>query len=570
MKKILFLIILDLLPLVAKAYNAKIDGIYYNFNDDKATVTYRDMYYNSYSGTVVIPEFVIYNGTTYNVTSIGSYAFRDCSSLTSITISNSVTSISGCAFSGCSSLVSITIPNSVSSIGSEAFSGCSGLTSITIPNSVTSINVYTFSGCSSLTSITIGNSVTSISQGAFSGCSGLTSITIPRNVTGIGSQAFYGCSGLTSITIPESVTYIGESAFYDCFFMADAFVNNSALTSSNNWGATLCEEETSDGIMINNNSVIKCRPWAISVTIPNIVTSIGDYAFSRCSNLTSITIPNSVTSISSNAFSNCYSLKKTIWLPNTPPSGYNKVSGAINYVANEQYTSLSNKVVYPFLSSMFEVDGIKYVPVNPSERTCDAIDCLYDESVAKTNIGPTVSYKGITMNVQKIQPYLCYNNKFIESLECENSGDIAYYAFQGCTGITSVECNNNGAIGNSAFSGCTGITSVECNNGGNIGSDAFSGCTSISKAICNNNGAIADCAFSGCKNITDLTLGEEVSSIGSYAFQNCSSLQNVIIPNSVASLGQYSFSGCSLLNNVVLGNQIKTINFNTFENCISS
>jgi hypothetical protein len=288
-----------------------------------------------------------------------------------------------------------------------------------------------------------------------------------------------------------------------------------------------------------------------------------------CIGLTSITIGGGVTSIGSNAFANCTGLKKIIWLPNTPPSGYGDISGTINYVANNQYSSFSNKVVYPFLSSMFEVDGIKYVPVNPSERTCDVIDCIYDEIAVDLNIASTVSYKGITMNVQKIQPYLCYNNKFIESLKCENNGNIAEYAFYGCIGITSVECNNNGYIGIEAFSGCTDITSVVCNNGGGIQQNAFSGCTSITKVVCNNKGLIGGTAFYNCKNLTDLSLGEEVTSIGNSTFQNCSSLQTVIIPNSVTSIGEYSFAGCKLLDNIVLGNQVKTIGQYAFRGCES-
>ena len=114
-------------------------------------------------------------------------------------IPNSVTSIGDFAFRGCTGLTSITIPNSVTSIGYGAFYGCTGLTSITIPESVTSIGDFAFRGCTGLTSITIPNSVTSIGSGAFYGCTGLTSITIPDSVTSIVNHAFFGCSGLTSI-----------------------------------------------------------------------------------------------------------------------------------------------------------------------------------------------------------------------------------------------------------------------------------------------------------------------------------------------------------------------------------
>jgi hypothetical protein len=100
----------------AFSYDAKINGIYYNFNGDEAEVTYRSTSYNSYTGDVVIPESVVYNANTYSVTSIGDFAFNDCSGLTSVTIGNSVTSIGNYAFDDCSGLTSVTIPNSVTTV----------------------------------------------------------------------------------------------------------------------------------------------------------------------------------------------------------------------------------------------------------------------------------------------------------------------------------------------------------------------------------------------------------------------------------------------------------------------
>ena len=115
---------MTLLPLAAMAYDAEVDGIYYNLSDTEAEVTYNTTAYNSYSGNVIIPSSITYGGTTYSVTSIGDNAFSWCSGLTSITIPEGVTYIGENAFSFCSDLTSITIPNSVTSIGSGAFSLC--------------------------------------------------------------------------------------------------------------------------------------------------------------------------------------------------------------------------------------------------------------------------------------------------------------------------------------------------------------------------------------------------------------------------------------------------------------
>ena len=283
-------------------------------------------------GDLVIPD---------GVTSIGDYAFYDCSGLTSVTIPDSVTSIGRNAFDGCTNLIkrygvsyvdgwviyadsdikTASIRQGTRGIADYAFQGCSSLTSVTIPDSVTSIGNYAFEDCTGLRSIAVeegnfvyhsaGNclietasktliagcntsvipddgSVTSIGDWAFFGRDDLTSVTIPDSVTSIEEGAFYGCSGLTSVTIPDSVTSIGERAFYGC----------SGLTS-----VTIPDSVTS----IGERAFSGCRSLT-SVTIPDGVTSIGDYAFYGCSGLTSVTIGNSVTSIGYDAFRDCSSL----------------------------------------------------------------------------------------------------------------------------------------------------------------------------------------------------------------------------------------------------------------------
>ena len=273
------LILSVIFSISSSAYDVMVDGIYYNIvtKAKTAEVTEGD---NEYSGDVTIPETITVDNVVHNVTSIGDYAFEECSSLTSITIPNSVTSIGEEAFRECSGLTSFTIPNSMTSIGEAAFYRCTSLTSITIPNSVTSIGEWAFSGCGGLTSITIPNSVTSIGEWAFSYCSGLTSVTIPNSVTSIGEYTFYECSGLTSVTIPNSVTSIGNWAFSGC----------GGLTS---------------------------------ITIPNSVTSIRSGAFSRCNEIENVyCYAETVPSTKTDAFSNSYIEDATLHVPASAIEAY--------------------------------------------------------------------------------------------------------------------------------------------------------------------------------------------------------------------------------------------------------
>ena len=479
---------------------------------------------NYYSGNVVIPKSVVYEGKSYSVTSIGS----------------------------------------------QAFDRCTGLTSVTIPNSVTIIGEYAFTECSGLTSVKVNCSPTTIGNNPFGGCNKIEEVSFDcENVTTL----FRNFSSIKKITMSENIKTIGEFAFSSC----------NGLTS---------------------------------VTIPNSVTSIGSYAFTGCSGLTSVIIGSGVLSIGSDAFYNT-NLKKTIWLTNTPPSGYDNASGAVNYVSNEQFI-ISNKVVYKSLSSYFEVDGIRYVPVSLSERTCDAIDCVYDESSANTKIASTVTYKGIQMTVMNIKPYLAYNNKYINTLSLDIVGSLPDYAFTGCSNLKTVTYSDKiNSLGNYSFSDCSSLISLTSTenvsysnvlyiskNINTIGNYAFNGCKEIKNVIIadgentltlGSNGSnpifsscpldyvyigrdisyqtssnygyspfyrntslramkitdketeISDNEFYGCTNLQNVTIGDGVTTIGKWAFSGCSSLKFFNFGSKLVNIGQEAFSDCTAL-----------------------
>lgn len=284
----------------------------FTYTDNGTYITITD-YPTTETGDVVIPDTI----AGKSVTTIGSYAFRDCANLTSITIPASVTIIGSYAFYGCSSLASIMIPASVNSIGSYAFYGCGSLASITVDplnSAYSSVDGMLFNKSQTtliqcpggkVETVAIPSSVTTIGASAFSGCSSLTTVTIPSGVTSMGDLALSGCWSLTGVIIPFSVTTIGASPFLGCSGLTDITVDplNVAYSSV-------------DGILYNKGqtTLIECPGGKTgSVMIPSSVTTIGTNAFNGCGNLAGITIPTSVTSIGTFAFRDCGSLASAIF-----------------------------------------------------------------------------------------------------------------------------------------------------------------------------------------------------------------------------------------------------------------
>ena len=553
------------------------------------SITYRETTYSvtsiggyAFSGCSGLTSVTIPN----SVTSIGDYAFRGCSGLTSVTVDknngtydsrnncnaiietstnklivgcnntiipNSVTSIGEFAFSDCSGLTSVAIPNSVTSIGESAFARCSGLTSVTIPNSVTSIGSWTFYGCSGLTSVTfnaekctymgsdsypvfndcinlttlnIGNKVTTIPNSAFRDCSGLSSVTIPNSVTSIGDYAFSSCSGLTSVTIGNSVTSIGDYAFSSCSGLTSVTIGNS-VTSIGDYAFFGCTGLT-------------------SVTIGNSVTSIGDYAFFGCTGLHSLTIGTGVSSIGQYAIGYYYNygygnrkktVEKVIWLPNTPPTGYRDVNSIVSYVANDLYTGMSceYKYIYKYLSSLFEVGGIRYVPVSPSERTCDAIDCTYSSEHTDISLCKTVSYKGVSMTLKDIKPYTCYNNTHITKVIVNYDGNIGDYAFHDCP-LKTVYIGGN----------------ISYSTSSDKGYSPFYRNTSLEKVIITDKETeITANEFYGCTGLKYISMGDGIEKIGDWAFSGCSSLDFFHVGSNVKTIGKEAFSDCTAMTKLI-------------------
>ncbi len=505
-------------------------------------------------GDVTIPSEI--DGK--KVTSIGSEAFSECSSLTSISILSGVTSIGGWAFSECNSLESISIPSSVTSIGDSAFLGCSSLASISIPSGVTSIGGSVFSGCSSLASISIPSNVMSIGDSAFAGCSSLASISIPSGVTRIGHFAFYKCSSLASISIPSSVTSIEYSAFSYCSSLESIEVDESNTTydSRENCNAII---ETG-----NNGIIFGCK----ATVIPRSVTYIWGGAFEGCSSLESISIPSSVTVIGGNAFKGCSSLA-SISIPNSVTSIGDGAFGGCSSLAsievdesNTRYDSRENCNAIIETESNTLISGCKATEI-PSSVTSIG-DLAFDDCSSLASIS-------IPSSVTSIGDGAFGGCSSLASISIPSSvTSIRDWAFDGCSSLASISIPSSvTSIGDGAFGGCSSLASISIPSSvTSIGDLAFEGCSSlVSISIPNSVTSIGGRVFSGCSSLESISIPSGVTSIGERAFYDCSSLESISIPNSVTSIGDGAFGGCSSLTSISIPSSVTSIEELVFLGC---
>ena len=201
------------------------------------------------------------------------------------------------------------------------------------------------------------------------------------------------------------------------------------------------------------------------------------------------------------------------------------------------YTGLFNEKVYPYLSSIFEVNGVKYVPVSPSERTCDALDCIYTGDTYEVKINKKINYKGIDMTVRDINPYTADK----------------------CANIKKAYIDINGSIGECAFSNCTNLVSVDIKGANNIGEWAFSDCSSLKTLSLDNNiKSLGRYAFFGCSNLKQFVIPDSVTILNYNLLMNCSSLKSIRIHKNIKEIYE-AFYGCTNLSTLIIEDRNTTL-----------
>ena len=424
-------------PESAQRYDFTVDGIYYKYGDNgnDAVVTCRDTRYNTYSGHIVIPEQITYNGRRLTVSAVGKDAFRDCANLYSVTLPSSVKSIDERAFRSASNMTEVVLPTGLETIGALAFTNCVSLQKVYLPSSVREIGYKAFLNCTGLNRVEIddvqswidialegyysspllyghhlyinGQEVkhlvipstnVSIPDYKFAGFSGMTSLSLPEGLVSIGKSTFEGCSSLTSIAFPESLTIIGQESFKDCTGLQD-------------------------------------------LVLTDAIERIGQGAFTGCSGLKLVDFRGSVEVIESDSFDGC-----------------------------DNITSITTADISSWLNNGFQ---------NEKSNPLSIAHHLYVN-------GEEITALVIPNDVTTIGDYLFYSFTGMTSLTMGNNvKQIGNSAFAQCKGLTRLTIGEGvTAIGEKAFSTCSNLQSVTIgSNVQTIEDKAFIACVSLTDVI---------------------------------------------------------------------------------------
>lgn len=469
-----------------------------------------------------------------------------------IEIRSGVTSIWGGQFSQYANITGITLPDSVTSIEYSAFRECSGLKYISMGNGVRTIGQVAFGYCSSLETLNLPDSVISVgdyTNGIFSNCSSLKSITVGKNLTefyGIASDAS-SCNLLEEIVVSEnnSVYASQNGILYNKakseILCVPKMVKGDIILPQSLQDLPDNDNESSMTAFVGRNNIT-------SISIPSSIKNVGDYMFAHCENLETVTIANGINSIGWASFTDCTKLK-SINLPDSltsiGESAFYGCSSLTSITIPDSITSIGNNAF----------NGCNNLNYNEYEN------CLY----LGNNANPYLILKSAKNKSDSIDSRVVHDDtKFI----CDN-------AFNGCSWLSNITIGKSVIdIGNNAFNGCNVLSKVYYT--GDIANwCGISGLNNLSLynktvyiegkeitgnlVIPDNVAIIGDYAFINSK-LTDITISNNVTHIGSSAFSYCYRINSITIGKSVISIGEMAFYQCSALTNIIFSGTIEEWN----------
>ena len=623
MKKQLLILVMALLPMVASAHDIEVPNaqgvtIYYKWtnNNTELAVSYQGSSYseygNEYSGEVIIPESVIYDGETYSVKSIGDYAFRACIGLTSISIPNSVTSIGNEAFSGCSNLQKV--------IASDIEKWCTiDFNSQYVEDGTNPLEYahYLYSDENTMiTDLIIPSSVNAIKMRSFYGIH-LNSITLPENCKSISQWAFYR-SEIGKVIIQSTLQYVG----YFSFAYSTIGDINLPLRDYTRIGNTYYGEMIAAGAFLEANITNMVIPYGENdiscaaktyyppfykakinkLTIgryPNLTggssgyrapfhtASIGELHFDtkefsflafQGTGISKVYLPEGIETVDIEPYSDC--TISYVYIPDGATT-IKKIS-CFKYNTSGNVTSTIEipESVTKIEENAFSGSTLNHVVI-PKNVVSIGTQAFYDKnnsnnynsvtSLAQTP--PSIAYDTFrNYNVTLYVPFGCKEayteaaiwKNFTEIVEMSNWGEIIPFKDEtiknACVSVGDIDGDKELSMGEASL-----VKTLNIIWNDNIRTKInsfneliyFTGISYISNNL-----------FNGCSALTSITIPNNVTTIGSYAFSGCSNLTSTIIPNSVTSIDDGAFYLCSGLNSITIGSGVKSIGSTAFASCL--
>ncbi len=496
-----------------------VDGVTYNA--DKTRIISCD---RNKSGEYVMPD---------TVTEISEKAFKQCTMLTSVKVSDKVTKIAYSAFEDCSSLNSVTLPSKLESINECAFYGCESLADITIPDTLGSVGYRAFFA-SGLEKISLPDSITDIDEEAFAYCNSLESVKLPNKLTYLADGLFRECVWLSDITIPDSVTSIGEYAFFYCTNLKDVYYSGNL----SGWCKIEFYDYHSNPMIYATNLYINGKLLEGEITIPDSVTNIGNYTFGGCSGLTGITIPDSVTTIGDGAFEDC--------------------TGLTNVTIGNSVTSIGGDAFYGCakLTSITIPDSVTSIGGDAFRGCTSLTEVIFTNPQISIGDGAfsncPIKELNLPNGIKNAGNDFAFSGTDITKLVLPDSvTSIAYGNFADCTKLAEIDVPStvmrvggrafdNTAWANSHSDGPMYLKHIFIGYHGDMPQN-----TKI--AIKDGTTVIADYALEEQTALGAVTLPKGLRVIGMFAFYNCSEIKEIYIPASVTDIDPSAFIKCSSL-----------------------
>lgn len=531
-------------------------GLDYYVSPDKSSIVVMGVTDTSVT-EIVIPDttVMVLNG-----------AFKDCTSLTSITIpffgfkrgateNTTIYYLFGDTVPA--TLKEVTVKNT--NVPDEAFKDCTSIKTVNLVGNIRTIGKSAFENCNGIFYVNFNEvTLTSIGEKAFSNCGNLLTLRLPEGLTEIGQMAFYKCGTLYSVTMPTSITdmsQIGYFAFGNCkslyeiynlanleltignysdtdlgYYAKDVYTSADAASRfSTDAKGNIFYNDATDGL-----TLIRYISTDTTYAIPEDVTTIHKAAFKDRNDMVEITLPSGLKKIGDEAFMNA--------------TGFDHLSitqeGLV--VGMDAFKACSSLTSLEILA-----DG-----VNLGESCFKDCANLASINIDADNLKISGAFRALTLP---------------QTIHIKTSNSFFGSTFYGCSGIKEFILDGDNNTIRYAFTGAS-VENVTI-NGDNISIEwkAFESCTSLKTVTVNGgNCSLGDSVFYKCSNLETITVtGGITSTIGSLAFQDCSSLKEFNYFDSVESIAHSAFENCTSLKNVKFGASLKSIAYEAFMGCTS-